>query len=565
MKGRYPRGVVIAHRSITFMIAICLFAATSAAQDSRASSGVTSITPGSELEEYLRYLQITGAAPLAGWSIRELSIKQSAARMPTSANPWTDRFRSDSSVNSSIEWRLFPVGVTSFVNTAFPAGGNDGAVWAGRGLTVAADGGGMLRAGPIVLQLKPVIFWAQNAAYELQQNGQSGNGIFFTGQPQFATSIDFPQRFGDGGYSQVDWGDSELRAEFPWLMAGLSNAHRIWGPASLYPFILGKNAAGFRHAFVSTNAPVNLGIAHLRANVFWGELDQSDYSPVTGPAEYYSNIDPGTRRFASGLVLAFQPRGMPGVEVGVSRFLHSFWPRSGLPRQYATRVFQNFLKRSLRERDTDATSSAEASDNQLLSAFARWALPRGGAEFYAEYGREDHAYDFRDLISEPDHSRSYMLGARKILSSKQEVFSAIRFELINFQQPTTVRHRDEGGIYLHSVLRQGHTQRGQLLGAPVRPGAAAASTLAYDRYDQRGRTTLSWSRMVNQQAGLFWLVGVENPSASDVTHSLRADRLLFRGPVDLTASGTLEREFNRNFSSDALNISAALAARYYFR
>jgi hypothetical protein len=349
------------------------------------------------------------------------------------------------------------------------------------------------------------------------------------------------------------------------VRAGVSNAHRTWGPASEFPFLLGTNAPGFAHAFVSTNDPVDLYLVKLRANILWGALEQSEYSPVTGSTTYFSLRESGTRRFATGILIAMSPRGAPNLEFGAARFIESPWPRSGLPRSYFTKVLQNFLKKSLRERGESDPTALEATDNQLLSAFARLVLPRSGAEFYAEYGRDEQAYDIRDLVSEPDHSRTYLLGARKVLVADAKTLNALRGEIFNFQLPTTARHRDEGGIYLHGGLRQGHTQRGQLLGAPVGVGTGAASVLAYDRFTPTGRLTISWTRKVNQEAGRFQVTGLSSQSSIDVTHSLAVERVMFRGPLDITAGGTLSREFNRYFASDALNLSAILGARYNLR
>jgi hypothetical protein len=248
--------------------------------------------------------------------------------------------------------------------------------------------------------------------------------------------------------------------------------------------------------------------------------------------------------------------------VGAARFIESLWPQSGIPRSYLTKPFQNFLKKSLREHNAHSVSDTEGSDNQLLSVFARWMLPHSGAEIYTEFGREDHAYDFRDLVSEPDHTRSYMLGARKVLTHRADVVSAVRAEIINYQLPTTARHRDEGGIYVHTLLRQGHTQRGQMLGAPLGPGASAGGILAYDRFDPKGKLTVTYSRIVQQEAGRFYLTGLQNESAIDVTHSLGAERLILRGPMDITIGLTVSENFNRNFANDALNVSAVAAFRY---
>jgi hypothetical protein len=124
------------------------------------------------------------------------------------------------------------------------------------------------------------------------------------------------------------------------------------------------------------------------------------------------------------------------------------------------------------------------------------------------------------------------------------------------------RYRAEGEIYIHGLIRQGHTNRGQLLGAAVGVGAAAGSTLAVDHYTPSGRWTVSWVRDLRQEADNYVTLGVQRPFAMDVTHSLGVEMTrLIRG-FDVTTGLTFVRNFNREFSTDASNINAILGARY---
>jgi hypothetical protein len=549
--------------ALLFLVAIAVEPARS--QDTRLVSGGNILNPGGELENYLRYLQTTGAVPVRTWAIRGFSLRQTASLFPTRPHPWDKRFVSKPGGEPYAARIILPSTVSVWGNSGFPYGVNDGAVWAGKGITSSLSGGVAAHIGPIFIQANPLAFWSQNASFPLAPNGQTGSLAFGAVEPEHVTSVDYPQRFGNSPYSQIDPGESLIDVDLRWIRLGGSTAHEAWGPATEYPFLLGLNAAGFPHGFVATGDPLNLGIGTLEAKVIYGVLSQSAYSPVSGSTSYFSVAEPGTRRFASGIIATFAPRGTNGLELGVSRFFHSLWPQSGLPRSYFTEPFEGLLKTSLPERNSKGPADLSGSGNQLLSVFARWVLPHSGAEFYTEYGREDHAYDFRDLINEPDHSRSYLLGARKVLSTGDGSLSAFRAEIINFQLPTTARHRDEGGIYLHALLKQGHTQRGQLLGAPVGVGAAAGSTLAYDRFAPDGRWTFKWTRTVNREAGRFYRTGVQSQSAMDVSHALGVERLQFRGPFDLTLGATMVREFNRNFSGDALNLNGYVSVRAYTR
>ena len=259
-----------------------------------------------------------------------------------------------------------------------------------------------------------------------------------------------------------------------------------------YPYILGGNAPGFPHAFLGTSAPLPIWIGRVHGRVIWGELEQSAYSPVTGTSYYSSLLETGTKRFASGAVGIFQPRGIDGLEIGVARFFHSLWPKEGIPRSYFSKPFEAIFKVSLPSTPPGfgANTDPGIEDNQLASAFARWVFPKSGFEAYGEYGREDHNWNRRDFIQEPDHSRTYGLGIRKIVSVDSSHLTAFRAEMINYELPTLARNRGEGGIYIHGLLRQGHTNRGQLLGSDAGVGSGGGSLIAWDRYDRRGANSI---------------------------------------------------------------------------
>src|SRR3954469_12713897 len=104
---------------------------------------------GSTYEDYLRYLQISRVAPLYPWSIREFSQPE-LARMSVArkSHPWSGKGDYVDSP-ARFSFSILPVNTVLRYNSAFPYGSNDGAVWAGRGLTSAIDLGFAFRAGPI--------------------------------------------------------------------------------------------------------------------------------------------------------------------------------------------------------------------------------------------------------------------------------------------------------------------------------------------------------------------------------------------------------------------------------
>lgn len=521
---------------------------------------------GTVAETYLRYLQISGRVPAYPWASRPFSPRELSRLLPRdSAHPWRQRLTDESRSFHGIRYGMIHPSATLRYNSTFAYGSNDGPLWAGRGLTSATQVGFHASWGPASLTVAPMAFRAENQSYAIIANGRPGNAAF--GNAQFG-GIDRPQRFGDSNYSRLDAGQTTLRVDLPYISAGASTANQGWGPGQELPVILGNNAGGFPHLFAGSSEPLNILIGKLHGKVMWGELFQSEFSPVTGSSRYISRAEPGRKRFATGFVLAAQPRGIPGLEIGGGRFFHSIWPTSGIPPSYFTKFLQGFIKKNVApDRVADPRFPAESdgrgiSDNQLVSAFVRWALPRSGFEVHAEYGRDDHSYDVRDLTQEPDHARVYSLGARKVFHARADALTAGRIEIMNFQLPQLSRYRGEGEIYVHGLIRQGHTHNGQLLGADAGVGTGAGSVVAVDRFTPIGRWTASWSRVIRQENGNYTELGVRTPRSMDVSHALGFEMSRFMKGFDVTGGLTFVYEFNRDFRSDATNLNALLGVRY---
>jgi hypothetical protein len=531
---------------------LSLFATPQLAAQAR-SVTMLDFTTGSEYEDYLRVLQISGKVPLYPWSIRGFSRRQiERLALADSTGPWKLRGRFSSSHLSAGPLRL---GAT--FNSAYPYGANDGPLWAGRGLTVAASGGASGYVGPLSFAIDPMAFSAANRQFELLANGKTGPQAFNHGT--FSDDVDLPQRFGDGVYSRFDPGNSYVRLDSRFVSLGVSTANEWIGPATEYPFLLSNNAPGFPHLFLGTGDPWNIWIGRAQARVFWGRLDQSAYSPVSGSAHYLSNSQSGTVRLATSVDAVFQPRGIPGLELGAARFFHVPYSVGEPNAAFWTKPFALFfLKNELAQKDS------VSAQNQLASIFFRWVFPHTGLEVFGERGYEDQFYDVRELIENLDHDREYMLGFQKVLATRAEGFDVLRAELINYQLSTLALIRlTEGAVYLHNPLRQGHTNRGQLLGASPGVNAAAASTLAWTRYSRTGRSSLTLRRIVRDQIGEYYLTGAVNPRGSDVLVAAGFERMRYGKIVDLGGKIEAMDELNRNFKRDVGNLNLQLTARLH--
>src|SRR3989442_2851629 len=119
---------------------------------------------GSDLESYLRTLQLLGVVPLYPWGIRSFSQREIARLAPRdTALPWATRYEFGGADRPRIA--LLRPGGTLRGDSAFPFGANHGAVWAGGGLPTPLHAG--LAAGygglPITIPTRPSR--AENASF----------------------------------------------------------------------------------------------------------------------------------------------------------------------------------------------------------------------------------------------------------------------------------------------------------------------------------------------------------------------------------------------------------------
>jgi hypothetical protein len=530
------------------------------------AGGRNEVFAGSTFESYLRYLQSLGKSDPYPISIRgfsPLEIDKMSAK--DSTHPWAQRYSFQKQTRDPRTLTLDPVrptvGLT--VNSSYPFGGNDGVVWAGKGLTSVAQIGVAARWGPFSATLAPIAFRSQNADFDMADNGQVGRLRFNDAQYPFV--MDRPQRFGESAYSRVDLGESTLRADVLWLAAGISTASQWWGPANDYPYVLGNNSGGFPHVFFGTSKPVDAAIVRLHGRVVYGMLDQSPYSPVAGTDYFSSFVQPGKRRFMAGAVGLITIPGAPGLEIGGTRFFHAANSEDGITSHNLGLPFQNLLRNKLREEaDTIFGGSKSVRENQLASLFFRWAPPGSGFDVYGEYGREDFSADMRDLLLEPEHSATTSLGVRKAWMTGLNL-NAVRLEGFSYEASAGSRTRGEGQIYIHGVLLQGHTNRGQALGAPTGAGSGSAQTVAYDRFTPMGRMSGFFSRVTQREQAGF-MRGANEPikHAVDVMNSIGGEFSRFVGPFDIGARLVLTKDINRNFQADKSNVTLGFNVRQEF-
>ena len=502
---------------------------------------------GDVREEYLRVLQTLGRANVGSFSIRPLRIEAADSALEAEGHPWADR--TEAKTLEAPHLRVSPTAarLRVYTNTSFPVGQNDGAVWQGKGLTTALEAGARVLWRGLAITLQPTLLYTQNRAFELAP-------VTVPNQSPYAYPwrlVDLPQRFGPDPYWTLDPGQSEMRLHGFGAAVGLSTANLWWGPARLNPIVMSNNAGGFAHAFLGTDGPLGIGIGELELKWIWGDLDHTEWFDA-GLAD--------RDRFLTGIVASYSPSFLPGLSLGATRVFYAWKPEGGVPLGDYFIVFQGVRKEYF---VTPTNRTGDDEHDQMLSLFGRWVVPEGGFEVYWEWARNDHSWNFRDFILEPDHSQAYTLGLQKALEWSGNILS-LSAELAHLDASSTQELRETPTYYVHHVVGQGYTQNGQVIGAGVGPGGGSQQ-FAADLYAGWGRAGLYVRRDVRDNDSFYRWAAANGGTRWDHDIWLHAGGhgLMFVGDWEVGGGLMLTRELNRYFYwRDLWNLNVSLSARW---
>jgi hypothetical protein len=477
--------------------------------------------------DFARVLELSGQVPpTRSWTL----IRPSSVRTDPRCGAgglWREHLERVRPPGPAVE--LLPLSALGHWNSAYPRLDHDGALWTGRGISTGLSLGLHLEWGPLNMTLAPMVAYQANADFPTRPAAFPGMSPWiYMGHPGM---IDWPQRFGDESFGTVDPGQSQLSLRARGFTVGYGAENVWWGPAQRYPIMMGAGAPGVPSLFTGTYRPVDLRIASLELELTWGVAQESRYF----------DFDPeNDRRLLAGLIVVVQPHAAPGLSLGVARTYMNTLPPGGLG-------WGESLRRPYRGVRENPQGDDPLADDQMFAAFARWAFPEAGFEAYLEWGREDHWLDFGDLMREPDHSRAMMAGFQKVFPGDRR-WVRVRGEGVVLGGSNTFRSaRGAQRWYTHGQVRQGHTQRGQLLGSLVGPGSDA-QFLGADVFHRSGRVGLFLERVrYDDDAYYNEFAPHYGHHGHDIELSFGLSQLHFLGPFDVSWEATFSGRDRRNF------------------
>lgn len=362
--------------------------------------------------------------------------------------------------SNGITLRVLPFTVMNTVNSRFPLSENSDGAWYGKGQNIRLFGGVSIQSRFLSASIHPQWSYHQNLDFLRPRFvlHDPENNVF--GTEFFSEFIDYPYRFGEDSFSQFNGGYSSVRLHAGAIETGVATNPQWWGPASHYPLVMSNNAAGFQHFFLGTRRALKLPLgSQLRFRWIMGYPKESGY---------FNGIGQGERRFINGIHLAFTPGNQRNFTVGFTRFYH-LYEMGGFSLDNVFVLFDPFRRsRLVSQQGEDEFRQAR---NQMASIYFQLRFPSARGEIYGEFFREDHSYDFRDLLMQPHHNSAYSFGLRKLSDGPFFEFFIFNLELTNLTNSQLQQVRPQVSFYGHTPIGQGHTHRGQLLGAAIGPGS----------------------------------------------------------------------------------------------
>lgn len=427
-----------------------------------------------QLEDYYRRQQLLGKLDSTiSFSVRPLTnaaLKQRNIYNPDSSYIDNSQYRF---ANGKGMVQIMPATWQNQLTSAFPYGWNDGGMIPAVGYQAMLSAGVYAQYKWLSIQLRPEFVFAENRDYQGYQGRDINDWRLWWSR--IGNVTDLPERFGADSYTRLLAGQSSVRATFDPVSIGISTENLWWGPGMRNSLLMSNSAPGFLHATVNTTRPIRTGIGSFEGQMVGGKLEASGFPPkllVEGQFPEYYKPKPDDWRYFSGIVLSYQPKWIPGLTLGMTRAFTVYSEDMGNKLGDYIPFFQSGSKSSFGE-TIDSVNAADAKgQDQLVSFFLRWVIPEANFEIYGEYGRNDHPWNGRDMIVNPNHTRAYTFGLRKLvpLQNYHQDLLQINFEMTQMSPGRLATMRQGGTWYRHSQVRDGYTNLGQIIGAGLGMG-----------------------------------------------------------------------------------------------
>jgi hypothetical protein len=375
----------------------------------------------------------------------------------------------------SIHTEFLPILSTTQFNNNRPYGWGDYGMIPNVGLQQYLTGGIYAKWKFISLQLQPEIVIAENSAYFGFQSDFPDHVL--SARFVYWNLGDYPERYGNSIYSRIWWGQSKVSAKFGSFEAGAATQNIWWGPGQWNALTFSNNSEGFFHLTLNTIKPAETYIGNFEGQLICGRIDESGLLPSQNNQlnEDFFNDFGGDWKYINAITFSYNPKWIPGVFVGLNRTFQVYRENMGDSFLDYFPVFSGVTKEQFVANGNTIDFDSDGADQQI-SIFFRWIFQKSKFEFYGEFGRRDHALNWREFILNPEHARAYLMGFKKLFPLQGENrFFQVRGEMTHQQESINryIRYPGlTGGITWHTHFpTRGFANLGQPLGVGIGIGS----------------------------------------------------------------------------------------------
>lgn len=369
------------------------------------------------------------------------------------------------------------------------------------------------QVGLLHVRFRPEFTYSENKEYDGYPDRFS-NGANVS-KFHFWNNGDYPERFADEAYTQSWYGQSSITLRVGPIEAGISTENIWWGPGQWSDLTFSSNSKGFPHLSLNSFRPIKTFLGNFEAQIIVGTLYDSGRPPSQNEnlnARYFEEF-PGDDRYLNALMISYNPKWIPDLYIGVARTFQRYESYQGNTFNDYFPIFQAFQKERFFENGNSVDFDNDGYDQQLTLNL-RYLVPSANFEIYGEYGRRDHAFNYREFILNPDHARAYLFGMVKLFPTKNSnSLIQVRSEILH-QQSSNNRYIRYPGLLggfawnTHDQAR-GFSNDGESLGTGYIFGTNV-QTLELAKVEGLNKKGVLFERVANQQDFYFAAFGRSN-------------------------------------------------------
>ncbi|MDR7130538.1 hypothetical protein J2X69_002894 [Algoriphagus sp. 4150] len=449
------------------------------------------------LEENLRRQQLLGDEELKDFSfgLRPIvSLKQ---------DRFGDLKDSIPTKEKKIQLEILPLLSTTVYNSNRPFGWGNYSMMNSAGIQTLISPGISGKLFFLKFQFRPEYVRSQNKGYQGYGDG-FGAGID-RNRFRFWNYGDHPEKFTEEYNSFFWWGQSSVSLDIGPVELGAGTQNIWWGPGQFNSLTFSNNARGMKHFFLRTSKPTDIYIGKLESEIIVGRADDTGILPSQNQ-EFnilYALPFTGDWKYVTGLSLTYQPVFLPNFFFGFNRTFQQYSDK--VENTFIGRfpIFQSFQKKNFFQDNHSIDYDANGQDQQIALS-VRYLNSKANIELYAEYGKRDHNYDWREFIMNPEHARAYLFGFSKLVKTgKEHVQYQIRGELVHQQESVNRYVRYEilnsfNATWHTHYQARGFTNEGQSMGVGIGVGGNV-QMLEFSRISGLNKIGLLVQRLENHQ------------------------------------------------------------------